>query len=297
MIVVTTPTGAIGHQLLDMLMLQSGGPLRIIARDAGKLPAAVRNRVDVVEGSHGDADVVDKALDGAESLFWVKPPDFRTPDYRSSYVDFGRPACRAIKTHGVKRVVAVSALGRGLPVAAKAGLVTATLEADDLIMATGADFRALTMPSFMDNTLRQVVPIRDMGVFFGPIDADLKVPFAATRDIASTAARLLLDGGWSGQGDQPVLGPEDLSFNEVAQIMSDVLGRPVRYQQVSLEDHAASLRRTGASESMIEGLIDMAHAKNQGLDNAVKRTAQTATPTSFRQFCEEVLKPALFAAA
>jgi hypothetical protein len=42
-------------------------------------------------------------------------------------------------------------------------------------------------------------------------------------------------------------------------------------------------------------MTDMAAAKNEGLDNAVKRTAESSTPTSFRQWCEEVLKPAVVA--
>jgi hypothetical protein len=39
----------------------------------------------------------------------------------------------------------------------------------------------------------------------------------------------------------------------------------------------------------------MALAKDSGLDNAVTRTPQSSTPTSFRQWCEEVLKPAILA--
>ena len=42
---------------------------------------------------------------------------------------------------------------------------------------------------------------------------------------------------------------------------------------------------------MAQGMTDMAAAKNQGLDNAVQRTPETATPTSFREWCEDVLKP------
>jgi hypothetical protein len=30
-----------------------------------------------------------------------------------------------------------------------------------------------------------------------------------------------------------------------------------------------------------------------GLDNAVRRTSENSTPTSFREWCEEVLKPAV----
>jgi hypothetical protein len=62
-------------------------------------------------------------------------------------VDFTRPACDAFKRHEVKRVVGVSALGRG--VAGNAGLVSGSLAMDDLIASTGVSYRALTMPSFM----------------------------------------------------------------------------------------------------------------------------------------------------
>ena len=41
MIVITTPTGLIGHQVLDNL-LDSGEALRVIARDPSALPAGVR---------------------------------------------------------------------------------------------------------------------------------------------------------------------------------------------------------------------------------------------------------------
>ena len=88
-----------------------------------------------------------------------------------------------------------------------------------------------------------------------------------------------------------VLGPTDLSFNEMAQIMSDVLGKPVRFQQIAGEAYRARLIERGMSEAMAQGNLDMMTAKNQGLDNAKQRTRESTTPTSFRQWCDEVLKP------
>jgi uncharacterized protein YbjT (DUF2867 family) len=151
------------------------------------------------------------------------------------------------------------------------------------------------MPSFMDNILRQVEPIKSRGMFFSPISGDRKLPTCATRDIADTAARLLLDHSWSGAGSVPVLGAEDLSQNDMAQIMSEVLQRPIRFQQTPVETFKASLTGFGMSEAMAQGMADMMVAKNEGLDNAEPRTPQSTTPTSFRQWCEEVLKPAVLA--
>ena len=40
-------------------------------------------------------------------------------------------------------------------------------------------------------------------------------------------------------------------------------------------------------------MLDTMTAKNEGLDNAERRTPQSTTPSSFRQWCEEILKPAV----
>jgi uncharacterized protein YbjT (DUF2867 family) len=290
MIVVTTPTGTIGQQVLENL-LNSGEPIRVIARDLARLPSQMRKRVEVVQGSHGDIDVVTKAFKGADSVFWLVPPDIRAHSVMAAYLDFTRPACDALRSQRVKRVVGVSALGRGWP--KNTGLVSASLAMDDLIASTGVSYRALTMPSFMDNILRQVEAIKNQGMFFSPISGDRKLPTCATRDIAVVAAKLLLDPSWSGQGSVPVLGPEDLSFHDMAKIMSEVLGKPVRFQQIPFEAFTARLTASGMSEAMAQGMIDMMVAKNEGLDNAELRTPQSTTDTGFRQWCEEVLKPAV----
>ena len=292
MIVITTPAGQIGRQVLANL-LSSGAELRVIARDPSQLPAGVRDDLDIVVGSHGDAAVVDKAFSGADAVFWLTPPDPRAPSFDAAFVGFTRPAADAFRRHGVGRVVAVSALGRGTPWAGRAGFVTGSLAMDDLIAASGVAYRALVNPSFMDNTARQAESIKNQGIFFSPIAGDRKMPAVATRDIAAAAGRLLLDASWSGVGEVPLLGPEDLSFNDMAGIMSDVLGKEIRFQQNTFEVYKDRFVSFGMSDAMAQGMTDMAWAKNEGIDNAVQRTPQNSTPTSFRQWCEQVLKPAV----
>lgn len=296
MIVITAPTGQIGSCLLDVLLNEAptrGEELRVIVRDPGKLPDAVRARVDVVTGSHGDAEVVDRAFAGADAVFWLVPPNPHAPSLDAVYSGFTRAAAKAFTTHRVEHVVGVSALGRGTPVADRAGLVTASLAMDDLIASTGVAYRALANPTFMDNLLRQIASIRDHGVITGTVAADRRAPTAATRDIAAAAAGLLLDRSWTGTDEVPVLGPEDLSANDMARIMSHVLGHPVHYKQQSLDDFRAALIGHGFGDAHIEGYVDMIRAKDEGLDDGVPRTPRTASPTTFREWCEDVLKPAV----
>lgn len=291
MIVITAPTSRIGHQLLPLLRA-ANVPVRVIVRNAEKLSPEIRRHAEVVEGSHGDAAIIDRALKGATHLFWLCPANPKAASVDEAYVEFTRPAADAIKAHGVERVVDITALGRGTPYAGEAGYVTGSLAMDDLLAATGAHFRALAMPSFMDNLLWQVPVMRSKGMFFSPIPGDLALPACSVSDIAAVAARFLLDDTWEGQAEVPVLGPEDLSFNQMAAIMNEVLGHKITCTPVDFESYKTMFINQGFTEAMASGMTNMARAKSRGLDLGVTRTPKTATPTSFRQWCETVLKPA-----
>lgn len=290
MIVVTTPTGNIGHHVVQHL-LDANEAVRVIVRDPGKLPEAAHDRVEIIEGSHGDAAVVDRAFDGAEAVFWVAPPT-SSETLDDTYINFTRPAADAIHRHGVPRVVVVTALGRGTEWQDRAGLVTASIRMVDLLNETGAAVRGLAMPGFMENALQQVEVIKQ-GQMFGPLDPEKKVPHTATRDMGAAAARLLRDRSWTGQEDISLLGPEDLSFNEIATIVSEVLGCEVRYEQVPFDGFKAQLMERGMSDEFAQGYIDMMRAKSQGMDNVAARTSADTGPTTFRQWAEEELKPAV----
>jgi uncharacterized protein YbjT (DUF2867 family) len=298
MIVITAPTGNIGHQVLDRVLSAGRAPVRVVVRDPGKLPDAVRERVEVVAGSHGDPAVLDAAFAGAEAVFWLLPPDRRAATADDAYSGFTRPAAEALRAHAVPRVVDVTALGHGTPWAGRAGHVTASLAMDDLIAGTGAAFRALALPGFMDNLLRQTRSIKEQGTFVDVLPADLRLPAVATRDIAAVAARLLLDGSWAGQERVPLLGPEDVSYADMAAVVSDVLGTPVSYRRIPQEALQEHLIGAGLSQGMARAMLEMMTAKENGIDAEVVRTPQHAldTPTTFRQWCEEVLRPAVLAA-
>jgi len=290
MIVVTTPTGHIGSELVRLL-LAAGKPVRVVARHPEKLAPEVRDRVEAVRGSSDEAAVLERALAGAESLFHVVPPFFGAPNVTEHYLRFTRAACAAMRRSGVRRVVTVSGIGRRVDV--KAGVVTSSLLKDAEFERAGFDVRALWCPGFMENMLRNVETLRTHAKFFGMSRADVKAPFVATRDIAASAARLLLDRGWTGPGGLAVLGPEDLSLDDIAAITADVCGRPIGYQRLPAAAYKAELVKHGASEDFAQGLVEMHEAKDRGLDSSEPRTAETTTPTSYRSWCTEVLKPAL----
>ncbi|GGW39849.1 NmrA family transcriptional regulator [Streptomyces lucensis JCM 4490] len=292
MIVITAPTGQIGHQVLDRL-LDAGRPVRVIARDPSRLSARARGGAEVVQGSHRDPDMVMEAFAGADSLLWLVPPNPRAEDIEDHYLGFTRPACEALRTHGVRRVVGVTSLGRAY--AGHAGLLSPAFAMDAMIESTGVSYRALAMPYFMENLLNQLEAIRSQGVFRTANSADRPLATVATRDIAAAAADLLLDGSWTGHGTVPVIGPDELSPEAMAEVLSEELGRPVRCEQMSLDAYKATMKRYGMTEAWAQGLADMAAAQNDGIYDAERNALPNPAPTGFRQWCQEVLRPAVLA--
>jgi uncharacterized protein YbjT (DUF2867 family) len=288
-IVITAPTGDIGRQVLDRV-LDTGEAVRVIARDPSRLPGRVHSRAEVVRGSHGDAGTITKALEGADRLFWLVPPAGR--DYGGGagryYLDFTRAACRAAASRGV-RVVGVTSLGHGYP--GGAGLLSAALAMDELFVTTGVPYRALALPFFMENLLRQAPAMAEHGTWSMANTADRPLPTVATRDVASVAAAILLDSSWSGQARVPLVSPGALTPEAMAEVVSGTLGRTVRYHQTSLADFRAAMVRRGASEAMAQDFADMVEAQNSGIYDAEPHGAPTAT--DFRRWCRDVLEPAV----
>lgn len=286
MILLTTPTGDIGRRVLSHLRAAHVA-VRVIARDAYKLPQDLQ--LDVVEGSMADAATIDRALPDVTRVFWLPPGDPTLPSAEAAYVDVSRAFCDALPGSKVTHVVGISALGRGWT--KPAGHVTATLAVDDMIARTGVHHRALACASLMDNIARQAAPIRTLGRFFQPTPGDLKLPHVAKADVARIAADLLLDPSWTGTEALPLLGPEDLSFNEMAAILSEVLGREIVASELPMEHFRQMMRDLGASDGMAQAYVEMLTAKNEGMDHLVTPASRHDTPTTFRTWCEDELLP------
>ncbi|MGA0568326.1 NAD(P)H-binding protein [Rathayibacter sp. KR2-224] len=288
MIVVTAPTGQIGSKLVQQLLAQHG-EVRVVVRDASRLAADVRERVQVVEGSHGDRATLDRALSGADAMFWLVPPNPAAPSTDEHYLAFAEAARDAIaRGGGVGHVVGVSSAGHGWP--KPAGVLSSAFAMDAELGRSGAAYRALSMPFYMENLLRQLDGILTRGTF--SLTAAPDAPFAtvATKDIAQTAADLLADLNWSGQENVPVFGPDRLTPDEMASVMSEELGRSVTYRRMSIEETVAMLRGAGASERTVLDNIDVATALDEGIYDADWSRARS-TATDFRSWCREVLVP------
>ena len=101
MILITGATGTIGSQVLRLLAAR-GVPVRAMTRN----PSGSQwpDGVDVVLGDFGDADSLDRAVDGIESAFLLTAPGGQVPDHDRALV-------KAASAAGLRKLVKLSAIG------------------------------------------------------------------------------------------------------------------------------------------------------------------------------------------
>ena len=141
---------------------------------------------------------------------------------------------------------------------------------------------------FFTNLLMDAESIRG-GTLATAMDIGHAMPWVAPVDIAVVATARLLSNAWTGRHVQAVHGPEDLSFMQVAGILSGTLGRRVEAQQLSDEDVRSSLHQMGKEGEQIRAIVMMAAGIRDDFVPENPRSYATTTPTTLRSWAGQHL--------
>jgi uncharacterized protein YbjT (DUF2867 family) len=289
-IVINTPTSKIGRALAVRL-LDAGERVTVLTRDKGKVDELLRRGACVVEGPFEEPALLAKALEGAEALFWLTPPPAR-PDYYAWAVKCAKQAAAAAKKAGARRAVVLSSMGAHT--GPGTGAVGPAREIENDFEAALPAVVSLRPGIFMENFLLSTDMIAKVGQIFVPIPGGKRWPLVATADVAAKAACWLLDRGWSGHHRVGVHGPQDLSTDEAAAIISSALGKPVKIVDATLEQARGAMEGMGMPDFVVEIVLEQYGAFRDGrLDSAEPRTPDTTTPTTLAEFARTTLVPAI----
>ena len=237
---VTGATGAVGGRVARRLA-SLGVPQRLVVRDPNRAPD-LAGAVSVYASGYADREEMRRALAGATTLFLVSGRE--AEDRLQQHTNAVDAALEA----GVERIVYLSFLG-----AAPDSTFTLARQhyaTEEHIRGTGARFTFLRSSMYADS-----VPIfaGDEGVIRGPA-GEGRVSWVTRDDIADTVVAVLTSDDHDGRSYDNT-GPEALSLDETAEILSRVTGRPVIYRPETVEEAWESRRPTGAPDWEIEGWI------------------------------------------
>jgi uncharacterized protein YbjT (DUF2867 family) len=288
-IVITTPTGHVGSKLTEKL-LDAGAQVTLLARDPEKVAGFAARGAKVAEGSLEDEAFVVAATHGATALFWLTPPNFQTTDFRAYQRHLGAIAAKAIAANDIQRVVHLSSVGAQLGWGA--GPVNGLHDIEKAINAVASHVTHLRPGAFMENVLMSLGTIKTAGAIFLPVPGGARIPMVATPDIATAAADILLDRGWSGVRAVMLYGPEELSYDDVAAILTRELGKPVAHVQVTPEQAREAMLGMGLAPDMVKDYLELYEAFGTGrIVQGLPDRPNLRGATTFEEFARTVIKP------
>jgi uncharacterized protein YbjT (DUF2867 family) len=284
-IAVTTPTGNVASHVTSML-IRAGVRPRVLARDPAKL--AHPDHVDAVRVDLTDPEGVAAATAGADALYWVTPASFMVEDPLAEYAAYAEVAAHAIEANRIPRVVFQSSVGAELR--GGAGEIDGLAATEERLERVAPAITHLRCGYFFANLLHQREDIAN-GTLPVILPTDFKMPWVAPRDIAEVAAGRLLNEHWTGRHVQAVHGPEDLSWDDVARILTAATGKPVAAERVPDEALRAGLRQAGMNDKQVEALMGMSTGLRDGFTPEQPRDATTTTPTTLTAWAADHFRP------
>ncbi|WP_127793814.1 NAD(P)H-binding protein [Agromyces sp. LHK192] len=272
---VATPYGHVGSHVLRLLA-QAGERARALAHDPEKLEAAAAEHVDVVRMDAWDEASVVEATRGLDALYWVSPTAAER-DPIEAHAEAAGHLATAVRANGIDRVVFQSS--GGAEQRHGVGEIDGLAATEVALDATDASVTHLRCGYFFTNLLMDLDSI-GAGTLATAMDLDRPMPWVAPADIAAVAAARLLSTSWRGRHVQGVHGPEDLSWRQVAERLSAVLGHPVEPQQLTDDDVRAQLLGFGLPEANVEAIVGMTAGTREIVEPEIPRSYVTTTPTT-----------------
>ena len=172
-----------------------------------------------------------------------------------------------------------------------AGEIDGLARTEEALDATGASVLHLRAGYFFSNLLMDLDALRE-GVLRTTNPLDAPMPWVDPRDIAEVAAGRLLHP-WEGRGATAVHGPEDLTFAQVADVLTTALGHPVRAERIADDDLRASLGAVGLGEAQVEAIVGMSTGLRDGFVPEQPRSVLTTTPSTLAGWAHAHLRPLL----
>jgi len=286
MLTIMGATGNIGSKLVDRLLAKDLR-VKVIGRSADRLQRFVDRGASAAVGDAADSAFLSQTFSGSNAVFTMIPPNYAAQDFLQYQNEIGREIATAIEKSGVKHVVNLSSHGAHLH--EKTGPIKGLREQEQrLNQLESVHILHLRPTFFMENLLMNIEMIKNMGINGSHILGNLPFAMIATEDIAEVAAHHLCERSFSGKTVRELLGPRDISMEEVTRIIGEKIGKPdLKYVPFSREEYVNGLLQAGLTKDMAELLAELDAGINEQLfASGEPRTQESRTSTDFEQFAD-----------
>jgi uncharacterized protein YbjT (DUF2867 family) len=277
-VLVTGPTGKVGRRLIPLLARRG-----VTVRTAGRSPLPARAGIEPVRFDWADRNTYEAARKGVDGMYLVPGP---VP--QPEHADHIRTLLDGAVGAGVDRVVLLSVFGLD-----QAPPQDPLRRIELAVESSGVPYTILRPGAFMQNFsegLRWIeslaAGIRERDEIVHP-GGDGVVSYVSSEDIAAVAAIALTENGHEGHAYAPV-GPQTLTLTQVAEHISWVTGRRIRYVETDRTHTRDALLAMGTPPETAEHNSQLhAYAFSSGMFGVLNDDVLTVTgrpPVSFGEF-------------
>lgn len=280
-ILVTGATGTVGREVIKQLSMVEGVRVRagvhsvIKGENLKRLPD-----VELVEIEFTDPESLHAAFTHADKLFLITP-------FTDNQVEMAKKLVDEAKEAGVKHIVKLSALGADEEPGLQLGRWHKEIE--EYVVQSGIPFTFLRPASFMQNLVNyNSSTIKEANIFYMS-SGDGRVGYIDSRDIAAVGVELLTGEGHEGMV-YDLTGPEALSADDMAAVISEVTGKPVKYVDVPEENARETMQQENVPGWMIDTMMELHGYYKEGNGDYVTDTVEELIgrkPHTFRQFVQD----------
>ncbi len=277
-VLITGATGNVGYELLNKLKGIGNVNIYAAGRDTSKAKDIIdEDKINYVKFDFKDKSIYKKVLKDIDTVFLMRPPAI------SKVKKYIYPFLVKMTEANIKQVVFLS-LQSG-----DKNILVPHYRIERYIAKLDLPHTFLRPSFFMQNlSTTHLKEIKEDNEIYIPA-GEGKTNFIDVRDIAEVAKKVILEEGHLEKGYE-LTGPDNLDYNQIAEIMSNILGKEIEYKNPSIFQFYKRKRNEGYSVLNIIVMIGLYSVTKFGF--AAKKTEELKKlldrePIGFKQFVKD----------
>jgi uncharacterized protein YbjT (DUF2867 family) len=283
-ILVTGATGTVGTEVVKQLSNDTSDiNIKAAVHSVQNVKKVSQyERVQTVQIDYNKPESLAGAFKDANKLFLLTHPSHMTVKYESNLVD-------EAKKSGIRLIVKQSIMGADLEADVEA--MRLHRQAEKIIEESGIPYTFLRPNEFMQGFINFQGPtIKSNNAFYLPAQ-DAKVSIVDVRDIAAVAVQALITNNDKHNNKTYLItGPEALSYNQAAEILSNATNKKISYVNVSDEEARGALKEEGMNDWLINTILELYGYFRKGYASQISSSVEQVTgkkPITFTQFAKD----------
>lgn len=266
-LLVTGASGHLGHRVIELLLEANAGPIIATTRTPEKLADLTARGVAVRAANFDDSASLRTAFAGADRLLLIStdvPGEQRAQQHLN--------AIAAAEQAGVRHVLYTSLVNPGPATPVK--LAPDHLTTETALLGSTMDWTILRNNVYAEVLLGSLPRAAQMGQLFSAV-GDGRTAYVTREDCARAAAAALVSA--TGRQVLDVTGPDALSQADLAQLASELSGKPVTYVPLPVDAIVQGMVGAGLPEPVAQVYASFDTATAEGFFDEVTTTVQDLT--------------------